>query len=909
MNKLLLTLSAMMLVFQAFSNNSTKPLSWGNLTGTASPAAVNEGTVEKIPVTRDRTILLTPQKETFMAMFDGNMQSTWFPGWEAVYPASALTDLNGTYTITRIRLRNFQGSRQFKIYGGDTPLDTNLIFNQVLTIYNDWIDVNLNHPGIKYLKFEIPGNKTDSPAELEIYGIKTGTSAVEPPTGTFRPVTSTNGIFGVNGFHWVDPSLETPFFTLREFVDAQFIQNQKDKYRYNPTASGGGMLDDHYAQLKSLGFEVMPVIQGNLPWTRTAEYNDKDFKPVYPVNADPTQPASYKDYGEFLFQFAARYGYTNVDPALLKIDSVPRWTGDPVQVKKSGLGLVKYFECLNEPDKYWKGTKGYMSPFELAAFLSVAADGHCNSMGPGIGIKNADPSAKVVLSGLTQISLDYIKAMVMWFKAYRADGKIPVDAFNFHFYPNTSGFQHTAGSVGISPEASRLREKLVEIKAYLDAHFPGKEIFLSEYGYDSNTGSPQRCEPIGSMDRREVQGIWNVRLMMDLMAAQIDKSYLYMMYDEATTDDNGGTFANCGVTTGYTAGSEKKKAWYYINTLKETLKDCKFESDQSTDPRIRRYKFSKGNKTIYSIWLTTSKDSSGTYILNLPGMTSAQIIQLAHQMPSGTSSNVSFTGNLSLQISERPIFVVTENIPPVINTGNGLQATYFNSINLTGSSISRIDEKIDFDWGLNSPLTGINSNSFSTRWTGFVQAEFSGPCTFHTVSDDGVRLWIDNVLVIDNWTYHGTTENSATVNLTAGQKYPVKMEYFEGNGGAVAKLLWSGSSLIKQPVPKANLYSSPDPGADVIVITSSEIAQEAMPAALVYPNPFTDEITITFNKELTNYRIELSDCTGSIIYEKSGFEGNRIVLTAARLELKTGVYFVKITDDKNSVQVLKLIKE
>ena len=89
-----------------------------------------------------------------------------------------------------------------------------------------------------------------------------------------------------------------------------------------------------------------------------------------------------------------------------------------------------------------------------------------------------------------------------------------------------------------------------------------------------------------------------------------------------------------------------------------------------------------------------------------------------------------------------------------------------------------------------------------------VAATVAGSYRFQTESDDGVRLWVNGTLLIDRWTDHGpTTDTSATVALTAGQRVSVKMEYYERGGGAVARLRWlpPGASTYVA-VPVANLY-------------------------------------------------------------------------------------------------------
>ena len=108
--------------------------------------------------------------------------------------------------------------------------------------------------------------------------------------------------------------------------------------------------------------------------------------------------------------------------------------------------------------------------------------------------------------------------------------------------------------------------------------------------------------------------------------------------------------------------------------------------------------------------------------------------------------------------------------PPPPPTGNGLLATYFDNIDFTGATVTRIDPTVEFVWGAGSPSPSIAPDTFTARWLGQVQPQFSEVYTFYTQSDDGVRLWVNGQLLVDNWTNHATTENSGTIALAAGQK-------------------------------------------------------------------------------------------------------------------------------------------
>jgi glucose/arabinose dehydrogenase len=137
---------------------------------------------------------------------------------------------------------------------------------------------------------------------------------------------------------------------------------------------------------------------------------------------------------------------------------------------------------------------------------------------------------------------------------------------------------------------------------------------------------------------------------------------------------------------------------------------------------------------------------------------------------------------------------------------HGVPGTYSNNADFTGSHVNRIDSAIDFNWGTGSPAPGIAADTFSVRWLAAVQVPADGTYRFYTQSDEGVRLWVDGNIVVNNWTGHALTENSGTVALASGVRHTVQMEFFDGTGVAVARLLWSGPSVVKAVIPNSALY-------------------------------------------------------------------------------------------------------
>ncbi len=187
--------------------------------------------------------------------------------------------------------------------------------------------------------------------------------------------------------------------------------------------------------------------------------------------------------------------------------------------------------------------------------------------------------------------------------------------------------------------------------------------------------------------------------------------------------------------------------------------------------------------------------------------------------------------------SSAPVtFAVT---PPPFGNGVGLRGDYFDNVDLTGTRVRRIDPVISFDWGTGQPEPAIGAETFSVRWTGQVQPRFSETYTFYTVSDDGVRLWVNNQLIVDKWVDQGQTEWPGFIALQAGQLYDIRMEYYENSGGAAARLFWASPNVPKELVPTSQLYppassnlypvvaiTSPATGA-VLVASSVNIVTDA----------------------------------------------------------------------------------
>lgn len=125
------------------------------------------------------------------------------------------------------------------------------------------------------------------------------------------------------------------------------------------------------------------------------------------------------------------------------------------------------------------------------------------------------------------------------------------------------------------------------------------------------------------------------------------------------------------------------------------------------------------------------------------------------------------------------------------------QGDYFNNRTLSGNpTFTRNDTAVNFDWGTGGPGNGLANDDFSVRWTRTMNFQ-AGNYTFTTTGDDGVRLWVNNHLLIDKWSDQPATNYAGTIYLNGSAT--IKMEYYEHTGNAVAKLVWTVGGVTPPP--------------------------------------------------------------------------------------------------------------
>ncbi len=143
----------------------------------------------------------------------------------------------------------------------------------------------------------------------------------------------------------------------------------------------------------------------------------------------------------------------------------------------------------------------------------------------------------------------------------------------------------------------------------------------------------------------------------------------------------------------------------------------------------------------------------------------------------------------------------------VLSGVDGWYGEYFDNPSLSGDPVLvRDDPSIDFEWGIDSPAPVVPEDYFSARWTGYVELD-AGLYRFTAASDDGVRVWVDNDLIIDEWSEHPVRSFRAEKRLEAGRHW-IKVEYYEAKELAQVELSWE--LLTSMQDWRGEYYDNPD---------------------------------------------------------------------------------------------------
>lgn len=479
-------------------------------------------------------------------------------------------------------------------------------------------------------------------------------------------------MLGINAFEWNFGNQRTPimpgradfflpFSSFRHYIDWRQIEQNKGKYGYNPTSRGGWKYDEIYEWCNAQNITVVACIKTIPTWlleTYPSEKRDVENVPA-PYGADLSDPASYIDHAKLGFQFAARYGKNkDVDPALVHVEPAPHY--NPNQ-KKIGLGLVNYIECNNEPNRWWKPNKvAQQTAQEYAANLSAFYDGHKGSLGPGVGVKNADPAMQVVMGGIAKASPTYVNDMVEWCRINRglkADGSVDLcfDIINYHHYAhNRDEVKSRANQRGVAPELSRSANLADSFRAFSDEKVNGIPVWNTEVGYDVNEHSIQRAIPINGKSALETHADWSLRTALLYARHGINRLFFYMLHDVSARSTS--QYASSGLVDKEGDAYTSKPAWDYLLQAGKLIGEYYYQETLSADPIVDLYAL--GDKKMYVLTIPDETGREKKFELSVGDSKEVRI----HKLVIGskevqTTTQPVTNGKITITVSETPIFV------------------------------------------------------------------------------------------------------------------------------------------------------------------------------------------------------------------------------------------------------------
>ena len=282
---------------------------------------------------------------------------------------------------------------------------------------------------------------------------------------------------------------------------------------------------------------------------------------------------------------------------------------------------------------------------------------------------------------------------------------------------------------------------------------------------------------------------------------------------------------------------------------------------------------------------------------------SAPTLAAAVQAHQGVVLSSAELTNLTVYLSQIDATESTAPTPPspAGGSGPGLLGEYFDGMTPGAAAplLTRTDAGINFDWGNGSPGPNVPVDYFSARWTGYITAAYSETYTFYVPSDNGVRVWINNQLMLDKWTPLDIAGwHNFAVPLTAGQAAPIKVEYAELYGGATITLYWFSNTQPWEAVGSNRLSTSAS-GNRVPVLTrpATQSTVRGKPATLAITASDPDLSPLTYSATGLPSGLSINAASGVIsgIVSLTATASNNVTVTASDGSLSAGASFAWIT--------------
>lgn len=594
-------------------------------------------------------------------LIDGNHNTRFFATNTAVItPHDVVFDLSDYSPCTIKRFRLYDGlfsnyNTQFVIV--DTAGKEDTVFTFTGRRYFDWDTVDI--PAAKQVVASklILRNQNGMdcyPDDLEVWGTYT---AQPEPVYPRRNVPLRN-LMGVVMHTWdidykmyptkYQALLDLNVGNIRLYSDADGNKDPNGSYAFNPQYHGGFHPEEAFAKLKQDRPNILlqacyqrQSLNISTDWLSVGISSQLNFPYQYNNNTDRLKPSSYFNIAQDLFVLTERGG-RNANLPDYPVWISPNWWEQKNQMIKGG-NFYDAVEGGNEWNGWWAGYNGFMNGSQLAAAWSMMYDGHKGAFS-NVGVKQADRTMLFTNGGIALDMPDIFHEAVDWWKAnrgYLPDGSvdIPLDYYSFHCYPSAGG-QYSGAEGGLPPELG-MALKAKQMVLFSNKFGGRKPVYIGEWGYDVNPGSPQNAPAYGRYTAEQTRAMWAIRSVCSFSEAGLDGAQWYRAYqDYFPSDTRGGNYISDNSSMQFSTMALLRQGDFDLSVTRTLVGDyfkqfSDLYGDYVFDDALRNdsvwvLKFRKDTNSMYVIWgvenITTAQYSrpainyerTGTYYLPVP---------------------------------------------------------------------------------------------------------------------------------------------------------------------------------------------------------------------------------------------------------------------------------------------------
>lgn len=246
-----------------------------------------------------------------------------------------------------------------------------------------------------------------------------------------------------------------------------------------------------------------------------------------------------------------------------------------------------------------------------------------------------------------------------------------------------------------------------------------------------------------------------------------------------------------------------------------------------------------------------------------------------------------------LEVPENDTLVTLSFTGSYFDRGEGVERDFYENQRHFRDEIYAYSDGlgvINYDWLADWPNDW--DTHFYGRFHGYIKPVYDGEYIFTAGSDDGLRLYLNNELIIDEWNTRAYTEFQSSYTLNKDSVYPLTFEYYQGEGAGSAKLYWEMGYIKKEIIPSevllANRLNSNNSIADVL-------------DHAFFPNPVTDILSIKFTEDLSFSSFEIRDMNGRLM---EGVVARNAAATITNFDLQSleqGVYIITVILNEDRV--------